>query len=229
MALPKKTLLFILLIFGCSPERPSKTDPPVLTYLALGDSYTIGESVPEAQRWPVKLADSLRERDILIADPQIIATTGWTTSELQEGIINAETHPPYDLVSLLIGVNNQYRGYDINIYRQEFEELITQAIEFAGSDASKVFVVSIPNYGVTPFGITRGKERIRAELLKYDAIADSIASKYGISFVNITPISEGAKTDPELNAPDQLHPSGKQYSLWVSEMLPVVHALLTEQ
>ena len=232
MALATKRLVcitFLLIGFGCSSKTSNDSIRQKLSFLALGDSYTIGESVPIEQRWPVQLADSLEAYGFEIDTTQIIATTGWTTSELQQGIENTQTTPPYGLVSLLIGVNNQYRGYDIHIYRAEFEELLQQAVSFAGDDPSKVFVVSIPNYGVTPFGMTRGEDRIRRELLKYDSIADSIASAYGIPFVNITPISENAKTNMDLIASDELHPSGEQYRLWVTEMLPVVKELLVAQ
>lgn len=194
-------------------------------YLALGDSYTIGESVDEQLRWPVQLADSLSKAGIPVSTPEIVAVTGWTTQELQQGITESRLHPPYDLVSLLIGVNNQYRGYDINIYRKEFKELLEQAMAFAGGDAANVFVVSIPNYGVTPFGL-KNEDKIRQELLNYDVIADSICSEYGIPFIDITPISERAKTDVSLIAEDNLHPSGKMYSLWVQEMLPTVKSML---
>lgn len=229
------SLILILFISFCSsvPERntkeeatPNYTTP--IKYLALGDSYTIGESVPESMRWPVQLTDSLSESGIEVADLKIIARTGWTTAELQEGISRAQLSPPYDFVSLLIGVNNQYRGYDIEIYKTEFRELLEQSIQFAGGDSSKVFVVSIPNYGVTPFGQSRGENRIRKELLEYDAIARQIASEYEIPFINITPISEEAKTDMSLIAEDELHPSGNMYSLWVHEMLPTVHSILEQ-
>lgn len=117
----------------------------------------------------------------------------------------------YDLVSLLIDVNNQYRGYSIDQYIQEFETLLKQAISFANDDASKVFVVSIPNYGVTPFGMQKGEDRKRQELLRYDSIADSISSLYDVRFINIAPYSEKAKGDMSYVAIDELHPSGKQY------------------
>lgn len=228
-------IILILFLSICSslPERNSDelsyvNDNYPKKYLALGDSYTIGESVPEDKRWPAQLVDSLLRLNITVNEYEIIARTGWTTAELQQGITNAELTPPYDLVSLLIGVNNQYRGYDIDIYRTEFQELIEQSIGFAGNDTSRVFVVSIPNYGVTPFGQSRGEERIRMELLEYDKIAEEIATKYGIPFVNITPISEEAKTDMSLIAEDELHPSGKMYSLWVQEMMPTVLSILKQ-
>ena len=197
-----------------------------ISYLALGDSYTIGESVPEDERWPVILSNELSESGIEVNDPLIIAKTGWTTNELQEAIAEKNPKTDYDLVSLLIGVNNQYRGYPIDQYKKEFKELLLQAVAFADGDSSKVFVVSIPNYGVTPFGIEKGEEKIRQELLVYDAIADSISSEMNIPFVNITPVSEKAKEDSTYIASDQLHPSGKQDKEWVDLILPEVKIVL---
>lgn len=206
----------------------AKTYDSPIKYLALGDSYTIGESVTEEGRWPVQLSDSLQKRGIETTEVNIIARTGWTTEELQKGILDNPPQPPYDLVSLLIGVNNQFRGYDIEIYRSEFRELLEQAIGFANNDSSNVFVVSIPNYGVTPFGQTRGEDKIRQELHEYDVIAKEIAIEYGIPFINITPISEKAKTDTSLIASDKLHPSSSMYSEWVHEMLPTVLSILEQ-
>ncbi len=227
------TLVVSIFFLGSCTQSAEKEQSSLsgesIQYLALGDSYTIGESVSEPERWPNQLADSLRKSEYSFSEVNIIATTGWTTAELQEGIEEASPSSDYDLVSLLIGVNNQYRGYELDIYRSEFEELLEQAIDFARGDTNKVFVVSIPNYGVTPFGQSRGEDQIRQELLLYDAIADSIASEYGIPFVNISPISEWAKDDPTLIAEDQLHPSGKMYTLWVEEMLPTVREILSEQ
>ena len=199
-----------------------------IKFLALGDSYTIGESVSESGRWPVQLSDSLAAKGFSVAKTEIIATTGWTTSELLNGISKTAPDSTYNLVSLLIGVNNQYRGLELTIYQREFEALLKQAIGFAGGDSSRVFVVSIPNYGVTPFGQSRGEDRIRQELLAYDSVAQQISLGYGIPFVDITPISEKAKSDTTLIANDQLHPSAKMYTLWVEEMLPSVMPLLQQ-
>jgi len=160
-------------------------------------------------------------------EPTVIARTGWTTDELDQAIQEAKPDSIFNLVSLLIGVNNQYRGYDIAQYVVEFRILLEQAIAFAGQDTGRVFVLSIPNYGVTPFGL-QSEAQIRAELLEYDRIASMIANEYGIPFINITPISEEAKTDSTLIATDLLHPSGKMYSRWVSLMLPEVIDLLEQ-
>ena len=192
----------------------------------MGDSYTIGEAVSEDQRWPVILTNKLNMEGYDVKQPLIIAKTGWTTNELQKAIEEKEPSSNYDLVSLLIGVNNQYRGYPIDQYKKEFKELLLQAITFANGDTTKVFVVSIPNYGVTPFGMEKGEDTIRQELLIYDSIADSISSEMDIPFINITPVSEKAKEDPSYIASDQLHPSGKQYKEWVELILPEVKLML---
>lgn len=186
------------------------------TYLALGDSYTIGESVEESQRWPVQLVKELNDRGIAVNTPKIIATTGWRTDDLQNGIAqDKDLLPSYDLVSLLIGVNNQYQGKPIAQYKTEFEALIKSAIQFANNNPKKVFVVSIPDYGKTPFGAKK-EQKIAKELDEYNRIAKHISLSYGIPFFNITPISRKAKERPELVAKDKLHPSGQMYTEWVN-------------
>lgn len=191
-----------------------------LTYLALGDSYTIGESVPESERWPVLLASKATDEGIAIQSPEIIATTGWTTDELQSGIQNANiTGNNYDLVSLLIGVNNQYRGYDIDVFRSEFEALLKQAIGFAAEETENVLVVSIPDWGAMPFAEGRDKEKISDEIDQYNAIKEEIAGKYDVVYLDITGISREAQSDPSLVASDNLHPSGKMYGRWVEEVI----------
>ena len=177
-------------------------------YLALGDSYTIGESVPEADRFPNQLA-----RELGIPAPEIIAKTGWTTDELNAAIDAAHPQGPFDLVTLLIGVNNQYRGRDAEEYRREFAALLQRAIAFAGGDPSKVIVVSIPDWGVTPFAEGRDRKKIADEIDRYNYINQEEAMKARASYVSITGTSR--RGDPELIAPDGLHPSGKQYAEWV--------------
>ncbi len=205
-----KLLLALALLFS------TNTIMAQITYLALGDSYTIGESVEISERWPVQLAKRLNDQGIEIAEPKIIATTGWRTDDLQKGIKeDKELLETYDLVSLLIGVNNQYQGKPISQYKKEFEELINTAIKFAENNPKRVFVVSIPDYGKTPFGAAK-EEQIAKELDEYNRIAKHIALSYGIPFFNITPISRKAKERPELVAKDKLHPSGKMYSEWVA-------------
>lgn len=188
-----------------------------ITYLALGDSYTIGESVAEDQRWPVQLVEVLNKKGYTINSPKIIATTGWRTDDLKRAILAADPAKNYGLVSLLIGVNNQYQGKSVESYAPEFEELLKMAIAFAREDKSKVFVVSIPDYGYTPFG--KGKQQsISKAIDEFNAVNKSISEKLGVKYFNITDISRKGFEDPELVAEDGLHPSAKQYRNWVERI-----------
>jgi lysophospholipase L1-like esterase len=197
----------LVLLASCSSVT-NEPAPAGKRYLALGDSYTIGESVAEAERFPNQLA-----RTLGYPAPEIIAKTGWTTDELNAAIDAAKPQGPYDLVTLLIGVNNQYRGRDVEQYRGEFAALLRRAIGFAGGDASKVIVVSIPDWGVTPFAEGRDRAKIAREIDDYNRVNFEEAGKARARYVHITTISRGG--DPALVAPDGLHPSGKQYGEWV--------------
>lgn len=223
----RKYLIIFFLFLSCQLLQAQGTDS-TLTYLALGDSYTIGESVETSERWPVQLVQQLREKGIHIKDPQIIAKTGWTTDELKEAIANADLNPPYDLVTLLIGVNDQYRGYAIDNYPKKFLYLLEKSISLAGNNANRVVVLSIPDYGVTPFAGEMNPPKISREIEAYNAISKSISDSLGVSYVNITPISRKAKSDSTLLAEDQLHPSGKMYALWVEKTLDIVVPKLKE-
>lgn len=194
----------------------------MLKYLALGDSYTIGEAVPAEERWPVQLTKLLRTQDLAVEDPEIIATTGWTTGELLAAIEQAKPGPEYQLVSLLIGVNNQYRGLDVELYRQEFMALLQQAVYFAGKKNEGVFVLSIPDYGVTPFAASKDPARIARELEEYNKIAEDICRRQNVRFYSIIEVSKKAATDSTLLAEDELHPSGEMYRQWVSQIFPHV-------
>lgn len=194
----------------------------ILKYLALGDSYTIGEGVPEKETWPVLLAEALRDRGIKIQDPRIVAKTGWTTSELQQAIQNEELENDYDLVSLLIGVNNQYRGLNINDYHQEFTDLLQSSISLAKNDNRNVFVVSIPDYSITSFARDKNPEKIRKELENFNKVNKEVAGKLEVAYLDITPLSQQAQYDSSLLAEDQLHPSGKMYRQWVALMAPLL-------
>ena len=195
-----------------------------LKYLALGDSYTIGEAVQANERWPHQLVELLNSEGINIELPEIIAVTGWTTDELQTAIVEKQPTNDHDLVSLLIGVNNQYRNYPIEIYRKEFTELLNSAISFG----KKIFVVSIPDYGVTPFGKEKEPEKIATEVDDYNGIAKGICGSLNVPFIDITRASKLAKSNPKMTASDGLHPTGEMYSLWANEVFPVVHNLLKE-
>ena len=197
--------------------------PDRLRFLALGDSYTIGEAVPPEARWPVLLADALRARGFPFAAPTIIAQTGWTTDELSAAIDRADPQGPYDLVTLLIGVNNQYRGGSVEEYRTEFRALLHRAIGFAGGTAGRVVVVSIPDWSVTPFAADdlRSRAQIGAEIGAFNAVASEEAQRASVPFVDITPYSRTAEAAPSLVAGDGLHPSGAMYAGWAERVLPV--------
>ncbi len=185
----------------------------MMRFLALGDSYTIGESVTEAERWPNQLAEMLRAEGWPV-EVTIIARTGWTTDELAEGIAQAQLQGPYPLVSLLIGVNNQYRGRTAESYRLEFRQLLEQAITFAGGDVGRVLVLSIPDWGVSPFAAGRDRAQIAQEIDTFNAINRTEAELKGVTYLDVTPLSRQATFDPELMADDGLHPSGKMYAAW---------------
>ena len=202
----------------------TKPSPPRV--LALGDSYTIGESVAVAGRWPNQLARALRVKRIRIVDPEIIAKTGWTTDELSSAIDAAKPRGPYALVTLLIGVNNQYRGRDAEQYRREFAALLHRAIGFAGGDAKRVVVVSIPDWGVMPFAAGRDHGKIAAEIDLFNAVNAEEAQHAGAYYADVTPVSRRAATDATLVAPDGLHPSAAMYAQWVTVILPRAEAAL---
>jgi lysophospholipase L1-like esterase len=232
-----KWLGLILLVIcyglaGCRlPSDIAKTEQKEvksMRYLALGDSYTIGESVKEAERWPIQLATQLNTAKIVTEPPQIIAHTGWTTDDLLYAIANEKPQGPFDLVSLLIGVNNQFQQRSSDEYRTQFRTLLQKSIELAGGKADHVIVVSIPDWGVTPFAQKRDHQEIAAEINLFNAINQAEASAAGVPYVNITPISRQATSDSSLIAEDGLHPSGKMYQQWVTLLLPRVKTILGE-
>lgn len=197
------------------------------SFLSLGDSYTIGESVPEKDRWSVQLAELLRQNGADVSNPTIIARTGWTTAELQTAIKASGNTNTYDLVSLLIGVNNQYRGQSLSTYRTEFKELLQTATHFAKDKPSRVFVLSIPDWGKSPFAQGRDQQKIATEIDAFNLVAKEECQKAGIVFVDITSISRQNANDVSQFADDGLHYSGKQMRLWADKALPVAKQLLT--
>ncbi|MFL6585484.1 MAG: SGNH/GDSL hydrolase family protein [Luteimonas sp.] len=198
-------------------------------YLALGDSYTIGEGIAAEDRWPVQLADALRSEDLALDAPEIIATTGWTTDELDAAIDAAAPAGPFDLVSLLIGVNDQYRGRDVALYGPAFSALLDRATGFAGGDVARVFVLAIPDWGVTPFGAHSGRDvsAIARELDAYNAAAAAICAARGVAFVDIAAVSRAHGGEAEMLADDGLHPSAVLHSEWMQLALPVARGLLS--
>jgi lysophospholipase L1-like esterase len=201
-----------------------KTDTAnvVNTYLALGDSYTVGQSIPSDQSYPVQLASSLTFNGYLTSSPTIIAQTGWTTDALIAAIANSNIiNNKYQIVTLLIGVNDQYEGLSAEQYRPKFVQLLHSAINFAGGDSTRVFVLSIPDYGVTPFAMGRDSV-IGPEIDQFNAVNKEESIKAGVNYLDITAISREAAMYPILIAPDGLHPSAAMYQIWVSVLEPLV-------
>jgi lysophospholipase L1-like esterase len=206
-------------------------DSPQTRFLALGDSYTIGEGVAPDERWPVQLARRLRANGIAIGDPQIVATTGWTTDELSAAMDAQTFAPAYTLVTLLIGVNNQYRGRSLDNYREEFVDLIARAVALAGARRECIVIVSIPDWGVTRFAKDKGRdaEQIAREIDAFNDAAHTIAASSGIVFADITPVSREAGDADDMLVADGLHPSGTQYARWTALIEPFAAAALAAE
>lgn len=186
----------------------------MISYLALGDSYTIGEQVPIADSFPYQLVQLLRGAGWPIAAPEIVAKTGWTTDELLSALEQTRLLPPYDLVTLLIGVNNQYRGWSTETYAIEFVRLLKMAIEFAGGSTERVLVLSIPDWGFTPFAEGRDRPAITTEINQFNKINKQLTDQQAVYYLDITEGTREALSNPALLAPDGLHPSGLEYARW---------------
>jgi lysophospholipase L1-like esterase len=197
-------------------------------FLALGDSYTIGEGVADAERWPMQLAAKLWRRGVPLAPPEIVARSGWTCAQLESGIADARPAGPFGLVSLLIGVNDQYRGDPAALYARRFQRLLRRAKTLAGGRAWRVIVLSIPDWSVTPFAEGRDRAAIAAAIAAYNAANRAAAAAAGARYVNVTPESRRASRDRTLLAADQLHPAGAMYARWARLVLPEALAALAE-
>jgi len=235
-----RALVFILWI-GCSCNK--KTGPPynyvpsadtssvassdtLRSYLALGDSYTIGQSVSETERFPAQTVSNLKQQGIKMAEPVYIAQTGWTTADLQQAINSQNPSFNFDVVSLLIGVNDQYRRMDTGGYAIRFIQLLEKSIQLAKGKRSNVFVLSIPDYSVTPFVAPADKARISSEIDQFNTINKRITTAYGINYTDITPSTREAATNSNLIASDNLHPSGSEYKKWAELLAPKMKAVL---
>lgn len=225
----KHFLFLIMLTLPCSFCAQGLTIQSPLRYLALGDSYTIGQSVSPMARWPAQLVDSLAQRGIETEVLRVIATTGWRTDNLINAIKNQNLEDEnYNLVSILIGVNNQFQGRPFSQYIDEFPALVDSAIRYAGGDKDKVFIVSIPDYAYTPFGQQSSNPvEISMELDEYNAFTKHIADSMQITYFDITPISRLGLQIPSYVASDGLHPSGVQYTEWVKLILELIDLRLT--
>jgi lysophospholipase L1-like esterase len=227
----RRILLPLLIVFiflsGCTFPAPNSlrqetTPMKSIRYLALGDSYTIGEGVKDEERFPEQLAMGLSNTGFTV-QTDILARTGWTTDELWQGIQSGRPTPPYDLVTLLIGVNDQYRGRDLSEYQLEFGRLLEKATTLAGGDPSRVIVLSIPDWGVTLFaqGAAVSTVQIAAQIDEFNAVNQMLAEEKGARYVNVTGISRQAAGDSSLLAKDGLHPSALMYAKWIELLLPV--------
>jgi len=209
---------FSLLMISCTKKTGSDMEEfsNGKRMLALGDSYTIGEGVPQQAQFAQQAVTQLASQNIIFNKPKVIATTGWTTADLLRALAAEKPANNYDFVTLLIGVNNQFRNLNITTYRQEFTSLLTKAIAHAGGRPGRVAVLSIPDYSVTPFAANLDTIKIEREINEYNAINRSIAQAQGVIYIDITPISREARNNGSLTASDGLHPSELQYSRWAT-------------
>jgi lysophospholipase L1-like esterase len=236
----KKTLVIFFLsflLFSCDKKdnpasQPIFSPPPpppasgAKKYLALGDSYTIGQSVPETDRFPVQTKKWLAGQGLNVSEPQFIATTGWTTTNLQNALTTQNPAGPYDIISLLIGVNDQYRQHDTTGYRDNFSQLLNKSIQLAGGLRGHVFVLSIPDYSVTPFGQNLDIALIHLQIDQFNVINKEVTLQNNCQYLDITPLTREAINDPSLIAIDGLHPSGKEYKKWADLLGPLMKTVL---
>jgi len=217
-------LLVLVSVFSClKPELPkSIIQFSDKTYLALGDSYTVGDAIYQEESFPFQLVDQLNAAGIKTSDPDIVAYTGWTSSNLIDGIKQAKLKERYDFVTLLIGVNNQYMKFSKEIYRKEFAELLNTAISHSAGGRATVFVISIPDWGVTPFGQLKDPLKVAIEIDAFNKIIQEEVFNARVHYIDITPDSRLAGIDQSLTSIDGLHPSAKMYAGWVKKLLPLV-------
>lgn len=225
----RKFLCFCLAVLYLQFSKAQSVNSTPLHYLALGDSYTVGEMVPRQESFPYQAASLLRSRGWNLAEPVVIAKTGWTTDELQDAILKANIQETYDFVTLLIGVNNQYRGRSVEEYKNEFEALLKQAIHFAGGQAAHVFVLSIPDWGVTPFAADRDRRQIALEIDLFNKYNREMANQYKVHYIDITPGTREAAVDRSLVTSDGLHPSGKDYARWAGKLVESIRQQFSNQ
>ena len=196
------------------------------TLLCLGDSYTIGEMVPPKENFPNQTVQFLFKDGYDFDSPEIIAKTGWTSDELQAAVNKHSFKASYDFVTLLIGVNDQYRGRNVDEYKTQFESLLNQAIQFAKGMADHVIVLSIPDWGSTPFAKDRDRSKIGREIDAFNEANKQIAEQYSVQYIDITTGLREAANDPSLITSDGLHPSGKEYAKWAEKILEIIKSVI---
>lgn len=199
-----------------------------MRFLALGDSYTNGEGVAEEERWPSQLVALLGQQDIHLTDVQIVAQTAWTADELADAIDQTKPKGPFDVVTLMVGVNDQYRNRPVASFAPEFEQLLARAVGFAGRRPSRVIAISIPDWGATPFAEGRDRARIAREIEAYNERARELAARAGVIWVDVTTETRAMQLDPSLVTADGLHPSGAMYARWAALLAPIVRGALSE-
>lgn len=232
-------IILIAIVIGCQKQAVTPSTIPTttvvkspditavdttLTYLALGDSYTIGQSVPYTQSFPFQLSAQLGNNNYSTASPKIIAQTGWTTADLKRAVADSALTKKFSFITLLIGVNNQFQNGDTTTYRTEFDQLLNTSITYAKGNLKHVFVLSIPDWSVTPYARISGRSlmQIKAQIDIFNGINERESKRLGVNYLNITDISREAATDPTLLADDGLHPSGLMYKKWIALLLPQV-------
>lgn len=198
----------------------------IYSYLALGDSYTIGEAVPLNRSFPYQVVQLLRKKEYNFNAPEIIAKTGWTSDELLEAITNYELLSKYDFVTLLIGVNNQYRGRDAIEYKEQFEEILKKGLDLANGKKERVLVISIPDYSITPYAKSMDTDKISKEIEVFNGINKALSIQYKVQYIDITTGSKEAGNDASLVAQDGLHPSEKEYAKWAKKIVEIITSQL---
>lgn len=200
-----------------------------MRFLALGDSYTIGEGVAEQERWPTQLVALLDRDGIRLTDVQMVAQTAWTADELADAIDEANPRGPFDLVTLMVGVNDQYRSRPVASFAPEFERLLARGIRLAAGRASRVIAISIPDWGATPFAEGRDRDRIGREIQAYNDCAGELAARAKVHWLDVTTASRAMQSDSSLVTADGLHPSGQMYARWAALLAPIIRGELTQK
>ncbi|RFZ81192.1 SGNH/GDSL hydrolase family protein [Mucilaginibacter terrenus] len=223
-----RVLLCLILAFTTAAVKAQQlvavTDS--LSYLAMGDSYTVGRLMPLAQTFPFLLAAKLNSKGIKTSRPVIVAQNGWRTDELLKAIKDTSIKHTYDFVTLLIGVNNHYQRKPIEVYRTEFKQLLDSAIAYAKGNAIHVIVLSIPDWGATPFATGRNPPKIAAEIDAYNDINKELTKIAGANYINITSLTRDVADSPDIYAPDKLHYSGKMYGWWADKAAAIVKKMI---